>query len=147
MAIGVIADLVSLSNNPIYRLGVSLNPISDHEERRFDLVFRKNIKQLVGVRRIRSIVVGERYNPLVCFQANDIPSERWSKEQPQQHHRYKCANDWDDRVHFSIGKDTISVIQVQPVGPVHSVHPPPDYHPLDEQPANKPNRLARESRR
>ena len=100
MAIGVIADVVPLRNNPTNRFGMLFNPISDHEECGFDIVFRKHIEQSIGVRRIRAIVVGERDNPLIRVQANNIPSERRSKEQPQQDHCYTDANNWEDRVHW-----------------------------------------------
>ena len=82
MAIGVIAYLVSLSNNPIYRFGMLLNPISDHEEGGFDVVLGENIKQLVRIGWTRSIVVGECDDSFVCVQVDDILSERRSKEKP-----------------------------------------------------------------
>ncbi len=66
MAIGVIANLVPFSDHPTDCFRVPFNPISDQEEGRFDVVFGEDIEQPISVRWIRSIVVGERDDPLVC---------------------------------------------------------------------------------
>ena len=79
----MIADLMFL--NAIIRFTVSgllFDPVSDQEESGFNIVFRKDFEPPLGVRRIRSIVVGEGNNPLIRVQANDILSERRSKEIP-----------------------------------------------------------------
>jgi hypothetical protein len=62
------------------------NPIPDHKERGFDIMFGEDIKQLMGIRRTRSIIKGERDNPLMCVQVNNVLSEGRSEENPQQSH-------------------------------------------------------------
>jgi hypothetical protein len=80
----MVTDLVSFGDNAADRFRMPFNPIPDHKERGFDIMFGEDIKQLMGIRRTRSIIKGERDNPLMCVQVNNVLSEGRSEENPQQ---------------------------------------------------------------
>ena len=71
----MIPDLVSFSDNAADGFRMPFNPIPDHEERGFDLMFGEDIEQLMGISWTRSIIKGERDNPLLCIQVNNVLSE------------------------------------------------------------------------
>jgi len=82
MTVGMIANLMSFSDNTAHCFRMPFNPIPDHKESGSDIVLSEDIKQLVGIRRTWSIIKGKRDNSLICVQANNILSERRSKEKP-----------------------------------------------------------------
>jgi hypothetical protein len=77
---------VYLSDHAANRFRMLFNPIPDHKKSRFDIVFSEDIQQRIGIRRTRSIIIGERDNPLICVQVNNVLAEWRVEENPQQTH-------------------------------------------------------------
>ena len=67
MAIGMIPNLMSLSDSTIHCFRVPFDAISDHEEGGFDIMLGEDIQQLIGIRGMRSIIESECDDPFVCI--------------------------------------------------------------------------------